>query len=449
MREWKLCLAWLWAAALATPAAAEKPNVVLIMADDLGYEGLSCNGSASYETPNLDRLAKTGARFEHCYTTPLCTPTRVQIMTGRYTHRSYTTFGRLSREERTFAHMLKQAGYATAVAGKWQLGWEKDGHTPATAGFDAWCLWNYRIGDQKALGHRFADPNLIYRDPKTGEEKFRTYEGGYGPDVCANYLIDFMERSVRRDEPFFAYYPMLLTHPPFKPTPATDAWEQNPHERDPSHFDDMVAYMDRLVGRIVKKLEALGVRDETLLLFVGDNGTHQAITTEMESGRTIHGGKGLFRESGTHVPLVVNWPGKISPGQVRDELVDTTDFVPTLADATGASLPEPPGDGVIDGRSFLPPLLGKEGNPRDWVLVSYTEKRQDNFGWPRARFVRNRRYKLYGFYERKTDGETTVKTGHLYDTAKDPKEQRPLGENAKPTLRARFQKILDRLPSTE
>ena len=415
------------AAALAASAGAaseRRPNVVLMMADDLGYECIGANGSASYRTPHLDDLARAGARFTHCYSQPLCTPTRVQIMTGRYNFRNYEQFGQLRKGEHTFAHMAKDAGYATGVFGKWQLD-GGGGQKPRDAGFDDYCLWNYAGTGRE----RYADPSLASLDLATGKEERKQFVGKYGPDVATRRLCDFIRRAVKGKTPFLAYYPMILPHGPFKATPKSAAWKTNPHASGKSYFRDMVEYMDVLAGRIVALLDELRVREDTLVIFTGDNGTPGGIPSKMADGRLIKGGKGFHGDTGTHVPLIVHWKGTIAPGQVRDDLIDTTDFLPTLAEAIGAKPRKPPGDGILDGRSFLPQLVGRPAKLREWVLVPYTEKRQDGFGWPRARFIRDRRYKLYTCYvrrDRRTRAVREDKTGHLYDLARDPDEQRPI-----------------------
>ncbi len=450
--------AGLWAAftlVLAAPAAP-RPNVLLILADDLGFEGLSCYGSASYATPNLDRLAKEGARFDYCYAQPLCTPTRVEIMTGRYYFRNYTRFGELKQGERTFGHMMQAGGYRTAVAGKWQLDGGATGQSPAGAGFDEYCLWNLQEGELKTSRTRYADASLLHFDRRSGKPLLNDYKGAYGPDVCAQYLKDFISNSVGANRPFFAYYPMILTHQPFKPTPRSQVWKNgNRHRQDKKYFKDMVEYMDEIVGGLVQHLDELRVRRNTLIIFTGDNGTPGGINTRMRDLRTIVAGKGLHRDAGTHVPLIVNWPGRIGPGQIRRELVDMSDFLPTIADATGAPMPDVSGDWIIDGRSFLPPLLGRKGDPRTHVVVDYREARQDTFGWSRARFVRDHRYKLYGFYERKNKetGEVTSKTGQLYDTVKDVDEEHsldPARDSApRAEVRARLAAALNSLPAID
>ena len=378
----------------------EKPNIVLIMADDLGYECLSCYGGQSYQTPELDNLARSGVRFEYCYSQPLCTPSRVQIMTGRYNFRNYKMFGYLELNETTFGHVLQREGYKTCIAGKWQLGSGIEG--PHYAGYDDYCLWQIynHIAGKDHRGPRYADPKL-YRNGKVLEG----LEGEYGPDVNCDFVMNFMEEN--RSRPFFVYYPMILTHDPFKPTPGTEAWDSDRHKKDPKYFADMVRHMDRIVGRIVRKLDDLGLRDNTLILFTGDNGSPRQIRSRFRDG-WVQGGKSFVTESGTHVPLITSWRGKISSDQVCEDLVDFTDFFPTLAEASGASLPEKI---QFDGRSFFPQLMGQKGNPREWVFIHYWGRGRDPLKTKRC--VLTKEWKLY-------------EDGRFYNIHTDPLEQNAL-----------------------
>ncbi|MHC4618959.1 MAG: sulfatase-like hydrolase/transferase [Planctomycetota bacterium] len=397
---------------------AGRPNIILIMADDLGYECLSCYGSLSYKTPVLDELARTGMRFDNCHSQPLCTPSRVKIMTGRYNFRNYTKFGNFDFREKTFAHVLESAGYATCIAGKWQL-MGRGAAGPYNAGFDEYCLWHMEDAFHPK-GSRYRSPKIIKNGRLVAQ-----LEGKYGPDVFCDYILDYIERH--KSGPFFVYYPMALVHDPFLPVPDSPDWTQAAHRRHNKYFAEMVAYMDKIVGRIVGKLDELGLRENTLVLFTGDNGTNKRITSKMP-GRTIKGGKSKTIDAGTHVPLIANWKGAVPPGRICDDLVDFSDFLPTLAEAAGAALPE---NLVIDGRSFLPQLRGRKGNPRQWLFCHYT--RSGGRETPR-RFVRDKRWKLYD-------------TGKLFDVQADPLEQRPIspgsgGEQAAAT-RKRFQAVLD------
>jgi len=285
---------------LAQSALAAPCNIILMMADDFGYECVSANGGESYQTPNLDRLAATGMRFEHCHAQPLCTPTRVQLMTGRYNVRNYINFGTLLRTETTFGHLMKGAGYATGICGKWQLGGELD--SPQHFGFEEACLWQ-----QTRRPPRYANPGLEYN----GAEKDFTH-GEYGPTLVNDFALSFITKN--KEKPFFLYYPMILTHNPFQPTPDSPDWDptisSENKQQSPKHFADMTAYMDKMVGRIIAKLDELGIRDNTLLLFLGDNGTNTGIISRFQ-GTDYKGGKGTTTSHGTHVPLIASWPGRV------------------------------------------------------------------------------------------------------------------------------------------
>jgi arylsulfatase A len=401
-------------------AGARQPNLILIMADDLGYETLGCNGGESYSTPHLDRLAATGMRFERCYVQPLCTPTRVQLMTGMYNVRNYSAWATIDPRSETFAKLLKEGGYATAIAGKWQLGRDRD--LPQRLGFDKACLWQHTRRPP-----RYANPGLEYN----GRE--RDFEHGeYGPDLVSDFALEFIAKH--KSGPFLLYYPMMLTHAPFQPTPDSPDWD--PRSRgeksanDVTHFAEMVAYMDKLVGKLVSKLDELGIRDDTLVLFLGDNGTAHGVTSRFDGGE-YQGGKGSTTERGMHVPLIANWPGHVPPGRVNGDLIDSTDFLPTLCKAAGVTAGD---SAAIDGRSFLPQLLGKPAQPREWIYCWFSMH-----GGPRAKeFVMNKTHKLY-------------RNGKFYALSDDPFEEHPrrveslTAEQAK-TARM-LQSVLDRYAS--
>ena len=231
-------LAGLQGAEEPKPAGKSQPNVIVILADDLGYECVGANGGKSYRTPHLDRLAREGVRFEHCYAQPNCTPTRTQLMTGLSNVRNYVSFGELEKSQTTFGNIFSQAGYATCIAGKWQLG-SKDPGLPKHFGFDEHCLWAHM-----GRGERYANPSLNVN----GE--FKTFEGKYGPDICQEFVLDFIRRT--RSKPFFVYYPMLLTHGGYEATPDSVDWGKptaQSREHGQQHFADMVAYMDKRLAR--------------------------------------------------------------------------------------------------------------------------------------------------------------------------------------------------------
>ena len=384
------------------------PNIILIFADDLGMETLGCYGSDSYQTPHLDKLASEGMKFSNCYSTPLCTPSRVQIMTGKYNFRNYAGFGILDPSETTFAHLLKDVGYQTCVVGKWQLygnagqqklAGGKKGTMPAEAGFDDWCLWQV-----KELGSRYKSPKLTIKNKKT-----KNYPQLYGPDLFVNYLETFMEEN--RDSPFFIYYPMVLTHDPFQPTPADQefsTFDPAIHGRnDTTWFSSMVEYMDHLVGRIVNKTKELALDQNTLILFVGDNGTHRSINSRWR-GQGIRGSKSQTIEWGTHVPFIAHWPQHIKPNQINDNLIDFTDFVPTLMDVATSELPD---NYVSDGISFYPQFTGEVASPRSWVFCHYDPRWGNNFKL--VRYIHDKQWKLYD-------------DGRIYNFRIDPSETKIL-----------------------
>jgi arylsulfatase A-like enzyme len=351
-------------------------------------------------------------------------------MTGQYNFRNYIGFGLLDPEERTFAHLLQAAGYHTAVVGKWQLfGNERQralaggrvGTLPRQAGFDEYALWQV-----EAHGSRYKDPYLeiVGRPPSE-------YSGRYGPDVFADYIEGFLERH--QDELFFLYYPMVLPHDPFQPTPDDPSYaifDPASGLNDTQYFASHVAYLDDVIERIVRQLERLGLRERTLLLFTADNGTDRDVTSRL-GDRVIRGNKGYTTEAGTHVPLMASWPATIAPDQVNENLIDFTDFLPTLLDAAQVERPQ---EGLIaDGLSFFPQLLGATDTVRAWVFCHYAP----NWGnFPDRRFVHNRAWKLYA-------------DGSFYHIAEDPEEQRQLpdeeltGETRK--IRQRLQGVLERM----
>jgi arylsulfatase A len=220
---------------------------------------------------------------------------------------------------------------------------------------------------------------------------------------------------------------MALTHAPFVPTPDS-VTPENRNKIGLKYFADMVAYMDKIIGKIVRKVDELGIRENTVILFTGDNGTNLAIESRMQE-RTVHGGKGTPTDAGTHVPLIVNWLGTSPSGRECDVLIDFSDFFPTLAQVSGAEIP---GNLTVDGRSFLPQIKGEEGIPREWVFCHYEPRWSI---WKPCRFVRDKRWKLYG-------------DGRLFDLRADPLEKSPLGDSRDKELvaiRRKFQQILDRM----
>lgn len=393
-----LVTATLLFAACSSEPEAQYPNIVFILADDLGTEVIGSYGGTTYDTPNINALAQTGMQFNQAYSAPVCSPSRVKLMTGRYGFRTGQAWGHIPEDEITFGHILRDASYQVALAGKWQMALLKDDPDHIRKmGFDESSVFAWHEGP------RYYEP-LIYENGAIREGT----EDAYGPDLFNDFLIDFIKRN--KDRQFFAYYPMTLAHdisndlevPP--PTGPLERYES---------FKENVEYSDQLVGKVVATLDELNLREKTLIIYLSDNGTpHHYISEYVDGeykkeavfseigGDLIQGGKSYLTDQGTHVPFIANWPGKIQPGITTDNLVDFSDFLPTIAELTGAAMPQ---DRVIDGRSFVPTLMGHEQNPRKWV---YQE-------WEGKAWIRNKDWKLY-------------LTGDLFDMKNDPFEERPI-----------------------
>ena len=352
-------------------AVERQPNILVIVADDLGLECVESYGGLSYKTPQIDALAATGMRFTHCFSNPYCSPSRAQLLTGRYPlhngitrviyepekHREFLD----PAKETSFATMLKKRGYATAIAGKWQVSFLHERDTLSAHGFDEYQMW--QIFHEGKKTSRYANPTMR----ENGKVLQKELVGRYGPEVNVEFLIDFMRRH--REQPFCVYYTALLPHYPWEPTPdSADPLKPAIGNGDPKYMPDMVAYLDKQVGQLTKAVEELGLRENTLILFTGDNGTDRTITSKWSNGtttRSVHGGKGTMTDAGTHVPLIANWPGVIAQSQVNSNLVDLSDFLPTVLEVAGAELPPRP----INGRSFLSQLRGQPSEPREWIHV--------------------------------------------------------------------------------
>ena len=387
----------------------QKPNVILIMADDIGFECLSINGSTSYKTPVLDSLALNGVNFTKAISQPLCTPSRVKIMTGKYNFRNYEHFTYLNSNQKTFGNLFKENGYKTAIVGKWQLNGIKikavdknisqDNKRPYEFGFDEYSLW--QLTKTKDLGERFANP-LIEQNGKFLPRN----ENAYGPDIVSDYAVDFIKRN--KDNPFFIYYPMLLVHDPFVPTPDSPEWQslETRSEKDNKYFVDMVAYMDKIIGKIVDELEAQGIAENTLLLFVGDNGTHPRIISQTENG-SIRGGKGNTISHGVNVPMVASWPSIIENSKSYSGLVNFNDFYATFSDILNV-------ENTSDGESLLKILKNKEAIKRETVSIYY-DPMWGNISRYRNVFSQTKRYKLY-------------QNGEFFDMERDVLETNPLND---------------------
>lgn len=362
---------------------ATKPNIIFILADDLGIGNVSCYGADNYKTPNVDKLAAEGTRFTHFYTAPLCGPSRALIMTGRYAFRTGATnqdaTGRMKPEVETFMPAyLKSAGYVTSCIGKWgqlPLG-------PGEFGFDDY----FKFRGSGVYRNTSAQAEKYWVN---GEEK-KLRDDEYMPDLMHAHLMEFITRH--RDDPFYIYYSMSHVHSVLMRTP-----DSAPQPAD--LLADNVAYMDKLVGKLVAKLEELKLRERTLLVFMGDNGTGQAWAEKSTiGGRRLSGQKGSMLECGSLVPFIVNFPGVTPAGKVCADFLDATDLVPTFAEVAGAKIAAAK---MLDGRSFAPQLRGEPSRPRDHIFMELARE------W----YVR-------------TDGWKLNQKGELFDMSAAPFEEK-------------------------
>ncbi len=367
-----------FAAQAAAPTT--RPNIIVIMADDLGAKELGCYGNKDFRTPHLDQLARTGVKFETCFTSPVCHPTRFMLMTGQYgCHNGVLNFpgkrGGLEKDDPreqignhvTFGKLLKNAGYATAAAGKWQL----SGEQPTLireCGFDEYCMWGfggyYTKTDRAKAEAAGIDFRSRYWHPSVirNGEWVPTTKDDYGPDLHQQFVLDFIRR--KKDGPFFIYYPMALTHSPWDPTPDTKATAaagdgSRKARKSPDNFKANVEYMDKLIGGLVAELDRLGLRENTVIFFTGDNGTGGD-------------GKSTATERGARVPMIVNGPGIVKARGTTLALTDLSDVVPTVAELSGAKLPT---DRPIDGKSYAAFLRGETDRTREWIFAFQADRR--------------------------------------------------------------------------
>ncbi len=416
--------------ASASGAEVEQPNIVFIMVDDLGKEWISAYGAEKIETPNIDRLAREGMRFTNAWSMPQCTPTRVTLLTGQYPFRNgWTNHFDVPRwgsgahfdpaRNASFARVLRQAGYATAIAGKWQIDdFRVEPKALDEAGFDRWCVWTGGEGGNPKSHVRYWDP-YIHQGLTS-----RTYEDEYGPTIFNDFLIDFVKEN--RNKPMFLYYPMCLTHGPLVTTP-----DEPNAQGSEGKFKAMLRYTDKLVGKLVDTFDRLGLRKRTIFIFTTDNGTMGG-QTGIRNGHKVRGAKAEMREAGVAMPFIVRGPGLVPQGVVTDALTDFTDMLPTFAELAGT---EPSQKWVVDGHSIAPVILGEaEESPRQWIYAQggHPAKFQNNRVVPAQQYddrvIRNKRWKLWVSKDRKPI--------RLYDMQNDPWEEKNLIDSDDPEAKA-------------
>lgn len=370
MSSWKAMI-WRLAVALlfSSAAAAAPPNIVLILADDLGYGDLGCYGSRVNQTPNIDRLARDGMRFTDYHSSgPMCTPTRAALLTGRYQQRFGRRFdGPLSGAHdrdfglppaaTTIAEHLSAHGYATGCFGKWHLGFQSP-FLPTDQGFDAFVGLTAGDGDHHTHIDRYGNPD--WRHDET-----LAPEAGYVADLLTRHSIDFLE--AHQDEPFFLYVPHLAIHFPWQGPDdppqriagvnyEDDKWGVIPNPRNVApHVAAMVAALDRGVGEIVAALERLQLAEQTLVIVTSDNGgylTYGDRFANISSNGPLRDQKGSLYEGGHRVPLIAYWPGRIAAG-ATDAVAHSVDLFPTIASLAQTSTD----DLTLDGVDLTPLLM--------------------------------------------------------------------------------------------
>ena len=389
-------------------AQTKKPNIIYILADDLGIDGLSCYGADLYKTPVIDKLAKDGIRYTNAYTAPLCGPSRALILTGRYAFRTGAVNQDMTGDmspsvETMMPKILKQAGYTSSMIGKWgqlPLG-------PAEFGFDDYLRFFgsgvYVSTTEKKQKYVLNGQESILKDNE------------YMPDLMHTHVEDFLSKHTK--DPFYMYYSMVHVHGEIIATPDT-----KPGTTDfKSLYTDNINYMDKLVGKLLRTLDSLKLRDNTLIVFMGDNGTAgQAAAIGTVNGKKIIGKKGTMQEGGSLVPLIVNWPNVVKKGTVSKSLIDATDLIPTFAEIAGAPLPT---NNILDGKSFAYQLKGTKGVARDWI---FTELGND---W----YVRSSDWKLN-------------RAGQLFDMRNAPFEEKEVAiDDTNKAEKDKLQMVLDSL----
>ena len=421
-----LLAALLLAPLASLQAAPQKPNIVFILADDLGFAEIGANGADHYKTPNIDSLARTGIRFNHFYTASLCGPSRALILTGRYAFRSgavtqdacASIIRTGDKAEVMIPTVLKKAGYTTAMIGKW--GQLLPSGDAAEWGFDhmlsfkaSGIYWNKAAaaswvkkfgidGDKFGEGGVRANPGPYNIDAK----KLMMADDEYMPDLMHKDVMAFINEN--KGKPFFLYYSMSHVHSQILPTPDSTPPSAglDAAARYAQVYNDNITYMDKLVGKLLAELDRLKLRENTVIFFMGDNGTAKANADRATiGGRRLIGQKGGMEEGGGLVPFIISWRGVTPAGRLSENFTDASDLLPTFAEIAGAPLPE---NRIMDGKSLFPQIKGETKSPRTWAFTQLGE----NF------HVREAGWKLN-------------QAGQLFDMKNAPFEEIPVAADSK------------------
>lgn len=420
---------------LAVCAHAEepqrRPNVIFILADDLGYGDLGCYGQQTIRTPNLDRMAAEGMRFTDFYAgSTVSAPSRCTLMTGLHTgHCAVRANGKgpgsdLRRSDRTLAEMFREQGYRTAMFGKWGLGMEGTAGSPEKKGFDDFLGYT-----SQGKAHDYYPAQLVeIVDGRA--RKVDNPSGSYSHDRFVERALRFIDEHA--EEPFFLYLPFTIPHagmqiPPedlayvdrqgrslFEETPFAGKGLYAPTDKPKAVYASMVSRLDRDVGRILARIEEAGIAEHTLVIFTSDNGPHSEggyVYTDFDSSGGLSGHKRSFHEGGIREPLIARWPGRIAPGQTDSTPYALWDIYPTMCDLIGAPVPQ-----GLDGVSMVRAFEGSEGDP-ERPLYWEMARTQTKF----TQAARIGRWKAI----------RSIQQGHrphilLFDLGSDPREERNL-----------------------
>lgn len=421
----------------------KKPNVIMILVDDLGKEWISAYGAEGVKTPHIDALANSGIKFNNAYSMPQCTPSRVALLTGQYPfqngwvdHYDVPRWGHNVRfdpeQNNVFAQKMKEVGYKTCIAGKWQLNdFRIEPDILTNIGFDEYCMWTGGEGGDniEQSEKRYWDPYIHTKDGS------RTYEGKFGPDIFSDFIVNFMREN--KEKPMCIYYPMVLTHTPFVNTPSDMSGTTN-YEKHCS----MVRYTDFIVGKIVKEVNRLGLSDNTYIILTTDNGTTSKIINK-RNGQCIPGGKMYLTENGINAPFIVKVPEGYDGNRESDALIDFTDIFPTLLDIGGV-------DNIqqfnTNGQSFLN-ILNEEkvSSSKKWVLsmgchpaTIDSTGRMQNYCAFRDRVIRLDNFKIYI--------DRNQKANRVFDLKNDPYELNNIMSSDK--LSVQFWEEVDKVIAT-
>lgn len=407
-------------AVLACAAKAEeKPNIIVILADDLGYGDLSSYGATDLKSPHTDRLVLQGMRFDNFYANcPVCSPTRASLLTGRYPElvgvpgviRTYANnnWGYLAEDAVLLPKMVHAAGYDTAIVGKWHLGLEEPSR-PNDRGFDHFHGW---LGDMMDDYYKHRRHGINYMRIDTQEID----PPGHATDLFSQWACEYIDEQAKTEDPFFLYLAYNAPHTPIQPP---QEWFEKVKRRETGITDAraklvaLIEHMDAGIGQVMAQLEESGVAEKTLVIFTSDNGGQSNVGA---NNGLLRDGKQSMYEGGLKVPACVVWPGKIKPGTRSTRMALTMDLFPTVCAAIGVEI-----DHTIEGRSILPTLLGEKQPEEQRDLFFHRREGGERYAGLTTNAVRRGDWKLLQ--------NSPFEPLELYNLKDDPREEKNLAES--------------------